>query len=468
MNRGGFGSLQEDKVDSSTSAMDIFEPEVVDKAVRHSRECVIRPTSMQSAGPFIFQIPAENDLYVDTKTLRLHGKVKLKRKTTTGLVNLDETDLVTVANAFPKGAFKMIETYLNGVPLGNPSTPAYPYRSIMESLLSFTETAKKTHLECEYFKPDLPGHCEFDDYMIEQGTSMKEKAKTHPQANCAGYERYEKFAKSNQVDFSDTLRGEVSTFDRFLLNKVDIMFKFIRSDDSFFIQQKDESKEYVLHFDDLYMTVNKIELDEDFVEGVNSKLAGGKRGIYPISRSTVRTKQVANSLNYLNWSGMYQGKLPETIIIGMVDSKAFAGSKTLNPFNFQHFDMKNIQLKVNSVSVPSIRLDTVFNDADKTKRQLMRAYRHLNDHTGILSANDGTGITLDMFAEGFSLFPFDLSPDLCLSHHNHLAQTGQIDLEISFGTDLPQNITIVALMNYNDTIEIDHERKIYVNASLNA
>lgn len=462
MNRTGFGALQEDKVDVVTTSVDIFVPEGVEKSHRGSRECIVRPTSMQSAGPFHFMIPSENNLFVDTTSIRLCGKVRLKKRTDTGLVDLGPTDYVTVCNSFPKSAFKLVETYLNGVPMGNPSTPAYGFRSVIENLLSYNKAALETHLTTEYFDPDLPDKTEFDKYGIDANNKYEGNLAAKQPAQM----RALKFAKSQVVDFVDTVRSEITTMDRLIPSKVDIELKFIRQDDKFFIQKKEgDLKDYVLHFEDLYLTVTKIELDEDLVESIEKKLSGGARAIFPITRSTMRTKQIPSDLNYLNWNAVYAGKIPDSVVIAMVDSEAFAGKGTLNPYNFQHFNLADITLKINSVSIPSMKLET---DFTKNKHKIARAYRHLMDNIGIKTRDSGCLITPAHFLSGYSLFCYDTTPDKCLSWHNHIPQTGVIDLDLNFKNALSKNVTVLALLCYPDAFELDHERKVYVNAALSA
>ena len=46
-------------------------------------------------------------------------------------------------------------------------------------------------------------------------------------------------------------------------------------------------------------------------------------------------------------------KLPEHVIIAIVDHDAYSGGLTKNPFNFQHYDIKEASLIVNGVNEPA-------------------------------------------------------------------------------------------------------------------
>jgi hypothetical protein len=61
-------------------------------------------------------------------------------------------------------------------------------------------------------------------------------------------------------------------------------------------------------------------------------------------------------LVHYNWAALYfQIPAPDwvctRVVIGFVDSEAAAGNYTLDPFNFQHFSLRQITLKLNQVPV---------------------------------------------------------------------------------------------------------------------
>ena len=132
-----------------------------------------------------------------------------------------------------------------------------------------------------------------------------------------------------------------------------------------------------------------------------------------INRGTIRSKQIpANEQNAL-WQSMYVGTLPESVTICLIDSKAFNGNQKMNIFNFQHFDMESIVLRVNSSSIPAQPLLCDFKN-----KEAIRAYRHFFDNIGINHTNNPCLITYEDFLEGATIIPFDLTPEnvLCIMH----------------------------------------------------
>jgi hypothetical protein len=54
----------------------------------------------------------------------------------------------------------------------------------------------------------------------------------------------------------------------------------------------------------------------------------------------------AGSVSF-NYNNLFNGLRPTRVVIGFVDSEAAAGNYTLDPFNFQHFSLRQITLKLN-------------------------------------------------------------------------------------------------------------------------
>ncbi len=64
-------------------------------------------------------------------------------------------------------------------------------------------------------------------------------------------------------------------------------------------------------------------------------------------------------------------------------------------------------------------------------------------------------INLEMYKNNTSLFAYDLTPDLCNSYHNHIENSGFINLELQFKTALTENITLIVFATFNKTVKID-------------
>ena len=76
----------------------------------------------------------------------------------------------------------------------------------------------------------------------------------------------------------------------------------------------------------------------------------------------------------------------------------------------------------------------------------------------------GNQISLEEYSKGFTLFAFDLTPDLDEGSHFHLVKQGNLRLELHFKTGLPQTINVIVYAEF-DVIEIDKARNVLFDYS---
>lgn len=77
-------------------------------------------------------------------------------------------------------------------------------------------------------------------------------------------------------------------------------------------------------------------------------------------------------------------------------------------------------------------------------------------------------MTPGLFADGLTLFAFDLTPDLCGGYHMHNRRTGSIDLEVQTKTPLTDAVYAIALCTYDAQVLIrqNNKRKNEVSAKI--
>ena len=97
---------------------------------------------------------------------------------------------------------------------------------------------------------------------------------------------------------------------------------------------------------------------------------------------------------------------------------------------------------------------------DHEKTSVM-GYRTLFDGSGIHHSNAGLQITHDMYINGYFMFLFDLTPDRAASEgHVSPPDNGTIRVELRFAKPLPDSITCLFYLEFDNTISIDNLRKV--------
>lgn len=179
-------------------------------------------------------------------------------------------------------------------------------------------------------------------------------------------------------------------------------------------------------------------------------------GFYPYKRSEIRTRTISPGGRGISLDNFTFGKLPSTLIFGMVDNAAFIGSKSLNPFNFQHYNMTFFSLFMNDLQIPSRGITT-----NIKAKMVTGAYYSLMKGIGIRNNDRGIQITYENFLNGFTIYAFDLTPDQS-GHEDHtsLPNQGPLRIEAYFDNPLPKTITCIIYLEYDACIEIDKDRNV--------
>lgn len=219
-----------------------------------------------------------------------------------------------------------------------------------------------------------------------------------------------------------------------------------REVDNFSIMAPAGSK-YRIKILNLALHVKKIALQPSYVAQVNRMLDNGQRARYPLVRSIVKTRTVPKASQYVPLNDVFTGRLPNTFIFGMIDTKAYQGSLTANPFNFKNMGVSSVSLMVNSKSHPAIRYQPNFK-----QNLFMREYRGLNDAIGVKFHNQGCMITPELFKNGNTLFAFDMSPDQCQNFHIHATDRGTMSLELYFSEPTTEDMTVVMYATMSDEV----------------
>ena len=81
---------------------------------------------------------------------------------------------------------------------------------------------------------------------------------------------------------------------------------------------------------------------------------------YPINHTDCKVVSVPCGNMSGNQPNIFQGILPNRIVIGMVDVDAFNGTYTKNPFNFNNYDTAMMGLTINGENLPGKPLQLKF------------------------------------------------------------------------------------------------------------
>ncbi|XP_054290310.1 uncharacterized protein F54H12.2-like [Macrosteles quadrilineatus] len=423
------------------SELDLFTLPATQTSIENGKWVQYKPiSSLTDDSPIEFVVPGHGDEYSDLSNTMLNIKACIVKPDGTKLDPLVDTS-VGPANNWLHSMFSQVDLYVNQK-MVSPQNNTYAYRSYIETLLNYDESAKDSHLSCALWYDDKSG--EMDDC----------------ESKNTGLENRRYFTKSsNVVDMVGHLHVDLFNQEKFLLNGVELRLRLVRSRDSFCLMSKTEKYKVKIVEANLLIRKNKIN---PTVLLAHSKTLESGTAKYPITRVEVKAMTIPSGIQGKTLDNVFLGQLPKRIIVGLVSNKAFNGDFKSNPFNFQSYKVNFFSLYVDGVQIPSKPLQPEYSE---NKELSVMAYHTLFSGTGIHFLNMGNSITRSDYSQGNCLMAFDLTPDLSANATTHwnLIRHGSLRIELGFSEALTETINCIVYAEFDNIIEIDKNRNVTVD-----
>ena len=153
----GIGGLNIGKDELASSQFDLFDNVEVETGVKKMYTQTFRPISSSSSkGPFTFELPSDPEKFTDAESIRLHGRMRIRKSDAGTLSNLPAGEKVSAVNNIFNSLWSSINIRLNGTEITDPSSRWYSYKSYFENLLSYSSATKENILSFKGFIKDDP------------------------------------------------------------------------------------------------------------------------------------------------------------------------------------------------------------------------------------------------------------------------------------------------------------------------
>lgn len=420
--------------------LDLFERRPLQVGVIRTEDVALKPlAALNSTTQLEFLSLGKTDCYRDLSSIYLRLRLKLLKD---AVLNTEHTDGKTgVVNNIIHSMFRQCSIYLNNKPVGAVDTN-YPYRAYIESLLNFGNETASVHLE--------PSGWSIDSGQLDSITD-----KENPGLDM----RKDMFKKSAEVEVIARLHADMFNQHKYLINGVDLRVILTLESPNFYVMGEDTDTSSVKILD-ATLYIPHLTLNNEVLMS-HQTVMQKKNAVYNYNRVEVKSYTVSPGSQTLSIDNVVLGRLPNLLIFGMVDNRAYCGKRSLNPFNLQHFGISQFFLLVNGVQVPATPIEFDFTNKDAPISS--RAYDLLIKETQIFDR--AHQIQRKNFNNGFFLLAFDLTPDHSYMNGNchNIARQGTVSIEARFTKAIEKTITALVYAEYDATIEIDKDKNVYTS-----
>jgi len=426
------------------SELDLFSVPATQTSIESACVVEYNPISSISAGtPIEFVVSGSGQDYIDLSNSQIYVRAEITRGNGTAI---DNTQHVGPVNLFLHSLFSEIDIKLNDT-LVTSTNNTYPYRALLETLLSYGPTAKQSQLTAALYYKDVAG-------AMENGNPHDATA-----ANTGFKKRHAFFEDGNVVDMIGCIHSDLFFQEKYLPSEVNMHVRLVRNKDAFCLMSSAAGATFKVKIHDCKLFIRKVKLSPSvFLAHAKALEIGHAK--YPIHRVICKTFTVPRGNLDCCQENVFSGPLPTRLVVACVENDAFNGSYEKNPYNFKHFDLNQLKISLDGQQLHIKPLEPNF-----TAHQYVEAYMSLFSGTGKQQKDEGTDIARSDFDGGYALYAFDLTPDMSDDGHFNLTRDGSVRIDMKFGTALAQTINVIVYAEFENVIEIDRNRAIIFDYS---
>ncbi|XP_067419406.1 uncharacterized protein F54H12.2-like [Emydura macquarii macquarii] len=260
-------------------------------------------------------------------------------------------------------------------------------------------------------------------------------------------------AQSRTIELLGHLHSDLFFQEKLLLNDVDVKIKLTHSKDAFCLMDN-AAEGYNLCIISASLFVKKVRV----APGVRLGHAGAlltANAKYPLDYVGMKVFSIPAGSRVNNQENLFLGQLPKMLVQGFVDNYTFSRIYAKNPFHFKHYNINFVALYMDGEQIPTKPPQLDF-EARHCVREYMNlvqmAGKHMKDHALLIDHVE--------FAQGYTLFAFDLSPNQECTDHYCLIKTRNLRAEIHFVKALTATVSMIMYGVSDNVIEINQRGNV--------
>lgn len=247
--------------------------------------------------------------------------------------------------------------------------------------------------------------------------------------------------------------------ERYILNNVSLDVKFYRSKPEFYLMSDSLSPDFKIKIEEMVLHICKVHVNPAVIFA-QSRLLERVNAKYPYTKTEVRMSAISQGQVNLNIDNVCQGIKPNRIVIAFVEGLSVAGSFEKSPWNFQTFDLTEINVSVDNI--PALGNPVRVNYDQTRGIDSAEAYHWLVKSTGKWLHDKDNLLSWEDFSSGFALYTFDLEPTFRDRGFLSLIKQGIVRISANFAKPLAVPVTCVIFTESMALFEINNSRDVIV------
>ena len=419
----------------------VFDKPKMDTAViQHSKERVYPTSAVTQGGPVMFKVDP-NVGYIDGANTTLTMECSITDAEGTAI---DADDAVSLANLPVHTCFNQIVTTVAGTDMNTEEGTLHSYKQMIDVLAFTSEEYKKTVAIAAGYYPDSTS-----------GVATTDPTAAATESNSGLIARHALTAAGKKATFTSTLGLEwLENIDKYLVNGTSIYVTLYQAPEKVRLLAKDDSKEYLLKIDNIYLTLCIVHVRPEILIAHSEEFNSGKNALYAHPKTSMRSHVIPAGVNRYDVTQLLADKVPNLLIVAMVDCDEFAGKYTKNAFNFTHQGVSELLLEIGNQSIPGRPF---------TPDVANGLYTHEYAEFQAACGNLGNGISRAEYGKGRTLFAFNICHHLDLKDSIHpVIKKGHTRLSLKFKQNLTKSIMLILYMKTSGFYQITKARNCIV------
>ena len=419
-----------------------------------SVECFLDKTHLFQPAVFQNQVKGSNWEEVDALNLKTADTLKFMIQGNTHFIDLSNT-LLELRLKIVEGNGDAIADTANCAPVNCPGLAMfsqlrvkigddilatennYNTAAMMQTEYSLSDSAKRGYLTSSCYVKDTPGQ---QDIMTA--------------ANAGFTARKAMFAGSREVTVYSKVHSGIFNINKLLVNNVDLTLEFDVDKNAKTIMAPVGST-FRLVIVKATIKIRRVELAEGKVVEINNKLTK-MPAIYHVPRSIVTTHTIGSGNLTFKLPNFNTGDIPSRIFIALMSSERWSGVYKLNNYKYEHFDLTEVDIKVDGRSKFGRAIKANFANQDYNEIYL-NTMQALGQFGGPFS-ND---LSYNDFGNGHTLIGCELTSSFGEdAQYRDPIKTGNMELQLTFATALNEAVDVIIYRDFENSFEINSDRKI--------